>query len=437
LLPFFILSLEFLILHHNSPGLATQKYLNYWKVIFLFLPTIALIGYIFTHWKSIEVNYTIRSFSLPERLQYEAIILWDYLRQLLAPNILFMGPFHDDTEFTKPEFYKVILASISWFTVISAAFFYRKRSPLLIFALSWFILGHLLESTIFPLELYFEHRNYLPSVGIILALVIGISNITPKKAPYLFALTACLLAFLLVRITSLWNNPLLSAETWYVAHPKSPRATQYLARQQMKHGQDQKGLNTLIKTATRLPSAGDIALQILQAQCALGSDATTLRQRFNNIISSTQKYQASTAIAHATDELIRLIDKGECPELTSNDIEKLITLLLDNEKIKNYFIIVNHLHLQLSMIYRSRKLLSPTIEHLEKAYEVHPTLNTAMLLASTFASGGYYDQALLVLDKALEKLSPHTFFHNKQLESFNKLRNAIKIVLTTKDSSIR
>ena len=33
------------------------------------------------------------------------------------------------------------------------------------FAVLFFLAGHILESSIFPLELIFEHRNYLPSFG--------------------------------------------------------------------------------------------------------------------------------------------------------------------------------------------------------------------------------------------------------------------------------
>ena len=38
-----------------------------------------------------------------------------------------------------------------------------KKQPLFSFALLFFFLNHLVESTIFPLELVFEHRNYIPS----------------------------------------------------------------------------------------------------------------------------------------------------------------------------------------------------------------------------------------------------------------------------------
>jgi hypothetical protein len=46
----------------------------------------------------------------------------------------------------------------------------RQKVPSLTIGWSLFLVGHAMESTILPLELYFEHRNYLPMVGILYAL---------------------------------------------------------------------------------------------------------------------------------------------------------------------------------------------------------------------------------------------------------------------------
>jgi hypothetical protein len=45
----------------------------------------------------------------------------------------------------------------------------RQRGPAL--GIGFFMIGHTMESTVFPLELYFEHRNYLPGFGLFFALV--------------------------------------------------------------------------------------------------------------------------------------------------------------------------------------------------------------------------------------------------------------------------
>ena len=44
----------------------------------------------------------------------------------------------------------------------------RRQAPLLSFGIAWFLVGHILESTILPLEIAHEHRNYLPLFGVAL-----------------------------------------------------------------------------------------------------------------------------------------------------------------------------------------------------------------------------------------------------------------------------
>ena len=39
------------------------------------------------------------------------------------------------------------------------------RAPLLLFALLFYLVGHSIESSVWPLEMVYEHRNYLPSIG--------------------------------------------------------------------------------------------------------------------------------------------------------------------------------------------------------------------------------------------------------------------------------
>ena len=111
-----------------------------------------------------------RPFTLSERLLSESIILFDYLRQILLPNISTMGPFQDDTSRILGLSLFTFAAIAFWVVITIMAISKRRQMPLFSFAVLFFLVGHLLESTFFGLELYFEHRNYLPSTGLIAAL---------------------------------------------------------------------------------------------------------------------------------------------------------------------------------------------------------------------------------------------------------------------------
>ncbi|GAB4338090.1 MAG: hypothetical protein Kow0089_09780 [Desulfobulbaceae bacterium] len=53
--------------------------------------------------------------------------------------------------------------------LLGASVFFLKKHPLLRFAILFFFINHLVESSFIGLELYFEHRNYLPSIFFYLA----------------------------------------------------------------------------------------------------------------------------------------------------------------------------------------------------------------------------------------------------------------------------
>jgi len=50
------------------------------------------------------------------------------------------------------------------FLIIGFAFYIARKRPLISFCIIFYFLNHLIEGSIFNLELIYEHRNYLPSM---------------------------------------------------------------------------------------------------------------------------------------------------------------------------------------------------------------------------------------------------------------------------------
>ena len=65
--------------------------------------------------------------------------------------------------------------------LIGAALALRKRRPLASLGVLWFFGAHALTSTIIPLELVYEHRNYFASLGLCLVLA-DVLFVMPKTA---------------------------------------------------------------------------------------------------------------------------------------------------------------------------------------------------------------------------------------------------------------
>lgn len=111
------------------------------------------------------------AFTTGQRLLTESRVLIDYIVWTLAPSLDALNLYHDDialsTGVLSPP---STLAAISTLLVMAvSAIVVRKRRPLFSLGIAWFLCGHLLTATIIPLLLAFEHRNYFPSIGLLLA----------------------------------------------------------------------------------------------------------------------------------------------------------------------------------------------------------------------------------------------------------------------------
>ncbi len=119
-------------------------------------------------------GYSIRHFTMPQRLLTETrIIVW-YISLLLLPLPSRLSLEHDvvlSTSLVSPltTLFAICFLTVSVFLIVRQ----RRRYPLVTFGAAWFFLNLAIESSVVPLELVFEHRLYLPSVGFFLALVFG------------------------------------------------------------------------------------------------------------------------------------------------------------------------------------------------------------------------------------------------------------------------
>jgi hypothetical protein len=178
-------------------------------------------------------GYSIREFSLSERLMTEGRVLWKYMWWILFPGMETLGLHHDDIQLstnwlspwtTLPAIAGLILVALTGFLT-------RKRSPLIAFGIAWFLIGHSLESTFIPLELAHEHRNYLPIFGVFVALV-GVVECLPAKLnslkktlllPMAVGLVAYF-AFVTALRSEMFRNEPIRTQIEAQHHPESARA---------------------------------------------------------------------------------------------------------------------------------------------------------------------------------------------------------------------
>jgi tetratricopeptide (TPR) repeat protein len=123
---------------------------------------------------SLLKSSSFRLFSPFERLMTEPRVVVFYLSQIFYPIISRYSIEHDivvSTSLLSP--WNTLPAIIFIFSLIGIGLSQMRERPILSFAILFFFLNHLIESSIVPLELVFEHRNYLPSAFVFLPLAVA------------------------------------------------------------------------------------------------------------------------------------------------------------------------------------------------------------------------------------------------------------------------
>lgn len=189
-----------------------------------------LVGLLLANTAWILDGYIGREFSLAERLLTEPRILWTYVSDIFLPNNQHMGLFQDDFPISRRLLapWTTLLAIAGWMLALLAAIHLSgTRWWGVSFGILFYLAGHLVESTVVALELYFEHRNYLPAAGLLIASTTVIVNLWPWQLRWLalaFALYMGVLGFSTLQRSHIWGNKNLLLETSALNHPHSLRA---------------------------------------------------------------------------------------------------------------------------------------------------------------------------------------------------------------------
>ncbi|MDR0234266.1 MAG: hypothetical protein LBI31_05635 [Zoogloeaceae bacterium] len=176
-----------------------------------------------------RMDFPNREFNLVERVMTEARVLFYYLRLFFIPSLSELALFHDDfvisTGLLEPA--TTALSFLGLALITAATLRVYKTAPLWWFAWGWFLLSHMMESTVIGLELVHEHRNYFAMLGFVVLIPWLAYSVSFRIRRYVFAGVALFLAlsaFTTWQRADLWGNPYAHAAFEAEAHPQSWRA---------------------------------------------------------------------------------------------------------------------------------------------------------------------------------------------------------------------
>lgn len=399
LLPVYVLAIEYILLVH----VPRPSFWRLWSFGFLWLPITGVVGWHIVNMHKILAGYAARPFTLQERLLTEPRVLWDYLAQILIPRRSGTGLFHDDfvVSHSLVEPITTLVACIGILFVVVVALAVVKRLPLFSFAVFWFLGGHLLESTVVGLELYFEHRNYLPMFGPIFAIVYGLVHLPVAIGRFSYAVIivfVSLSALATWQNTTLWARPTLLAETWADEHPTSVRAQQFSANFWSLVGRYDMAKERLARMINLNPKATSAHLALLQMTCLSNEQVSSVD--FSNILAALRHGDSDTAVPVTIQKIASLMRKGNCPGLTYRHLDQIIVSLLENNNFKGRPKLAGNLYYVSANLHAARRDVESAAKALELAMKYDQTVDLALTRVSVLLSAGRFDQALQALEQA-------------------------------------
>lgn len=208
-----------------------------WHCWFFLFTLIVLISPIIYSFLTPYLDYSMRRFDMLERLLTEARVVVFYISLLVLPLPIRMNLDHDihvSQGLLSPP--STLFSILFLLALTILAFRLRRKHLLISYGIFWFFLTLLIESTVIHLELIFEHRLYLPSVGFALVAIVLIdlafqrvnSMYSANDAKKLLHLFLVIILCLLSVLTTLRNNDWRDLETITKdsadKSPKKPRA---------------------------------------------------------------------------------------------------------------------------------------------------------------------------------------------------------------------
>lgn len=187
-------------------------------------------------WHFVTPNYAYRDFTLAERLLTQPRVIAFHIGQFLVPLPERFSIEHDfplSQNLWEPWTTPLALAALLVWIAAGAWLSLRSRHPAVGFLVLWVPATLAIESSFVALEMVFEHRMYLPSVGIagLLALALLRLHRSRLRYPATIASLACVVGLVWATLerVPVWRTPVTLYEQAARGAPKLPRVWTNLA----------------------------------------------------------------------------------------------------------------------------------------------------------------------------------------------------------------
>lgn len=221
-----------------------KKQVRWIIALFVVLSAVALIYFKGQPLTRIIATYAEKDFTPAQRLLTEPGIILYYLSLLLFPDperlrIFYLFSFsHSFLSLTATLLSITALAGL-----IAGIIILRKNYRLVSFALAWFLVNLLIESSIVPLAPAFEHRTYLPSVFVFIALAYLLFTKLPVRMSMpIICVAVVLCGFWTWQRNAVWKDKVRLLTDAVMKTPTDVRACNNLGQAYIEEGKHELAL---------------------------------------------------------------------------------------------------------------------------------------------------------------------------------------------------
>lgn len=408
---------------------------KYWKrMLWVGICAPLILFCFYLYYKNFYQAYSVRPFTLVERLLSESRIVWIYIHQIILPEPRKLGLYHESFPISRNLFDPIstLISCVAWFAIFTMLIWAMlKKKVQFYFPCLWFLVGHLMESTVIALELYFEHRNYLASLGIVFLGFGGASFLHGKihslfiKRIFIGGGAAYLVALIVIlkMQTTLWGTPSLFNYVHATERTESIRARSLLISYYQSMGKSKKAYAALVEIEKDFPAEPAMLFLKLQFMCVYpGIASLPIIDDYRHVL---QYGDFSNGALQAVDDLLEMTKGDGCKALDRKIIFDALSLLKTNKAYVHRYYFLARFE---SLLHLQNKNLRGAIEALAAIpnREYEDSVGYARLLASA----GEYKKALLEIDSARKNIgSGFAKAHNEhELKELSEtINNDIKL----------
>lgn len=345
LLPLLVWVLETTLLARQRlpDGRATRLF-AWARRLVVVLPSLLLLAYLMRlGWNGfVHGTPPHRPWTLGERLLTQCRILVEYLAMLWLPQPYTHGLFNDGITVSTGLFrpWTTFASLLGLAALLASGMAMRRRWPAWSTAILFFFVAHLMESSVVALELYYEHRNYLPALLMFWPLALWLTHLPCHTAAaaqqrrlrrykcVLMVALPLLLALLTWMRADLWGNLEHQAAMWALHNPDSPRAQAYAAQMDLSRGDPGAAVARLQPMLQRRHDDIQAALNLVGAKCSMGTLTSADLQRATTALRTTIHFERMGY--RWFERSIASLTNPPCPQLQAESIRKLLDAAADN-----------------------------------------------------------------------------------------------------------